>query len=60
MDLDRLLDKYVIEETIDDYYCSKWYLIYRYCMLKQKALKSKTQIYNLEITSYFNVSYQKI
>ena len=42
MDLDRLLDKYVIEETIDDYYCSKWYLIYRYCMLKQKALKSKT------------------
>jgi ubiquitin carboxyl-terminal hydrolase 2/21/ubiquitin carboxyl-terminal hydrolase 8 len=24
VNLERLLDKYVIEENIDDYYCSKW------------------------------------
>lgn len=27
MNLDRLLDKYMVEEAIDDYYCSKWYFI---------------------------------
>lgn len=36
MNLERLLDKYMIEEAIDDYYCSKWYLIDIYICWSKK------------------------
>ncbi|CAD8150879.1 unnamed protein product [Paramecium octaurelia] len=47
MDLDRLLDKYVIEETIDDYYCSK-------CKKHQKV-KRKFTIWRLPHILMFHI-----